>query len=396
MLGVRTPRNPVWTDAENQFLRDSYPTMPIKEICARLGRSYVAIQHQAERSGISKIGNPGSAWTESEDELLGDLYGTMPPGRLAEMLGRTETAMTHRAMRLGINNRSRRPERQAREQPKDPTVLTMRWDSIRHDYFAQIDSPMKAYVLGWIASDGNVKTKENTIRLRVNAKDEEALHVVRQELAPLHSISPYLGRRPSGEMSPMVRFEVNSARMKQDLIRLGVTPKKSLTIRYPPIPPHLDNSFILGCFDGDGSLGFYGYDGRDPLPRWQLTSGSLPFIEEVQRRILLHAGVRVGKPCAKRRARREGDDRPYAWDIRKNGRAVVDIDAWLHADVPGLARKRLPADAPIRAKHEASIRRAEKIGHARRLRSEGRTLTEIGAELGITKSLAHQWTQHAA
>src|SRR5690242_4298726 len=62
VLGVRTPRNPIWTDTENQFLRDNYPTMPDEEISARLGRSLAAINHQAERQGITKAG-PNSDWT---------------------------------------------------------------------------------------------------------------------------------------------------------------------------------------------------------------------------------------------------------------------------------------------------------------------------------------------
>src|SRR5690242_2215413 len=38
-----------------------------------------------------------------------------------------------------------------------------RWkrDLIRHDYFAQIDSPMKAYMLGILAADGNVLPKHH-------------------------------------------------------------------------------------------------------------------------------------------------------------------------------------------------------------------------------------------
>lgn len=341
VLGVRTPRNPGWTDAENRFLRDNYPTMPDEEISARLGRSLAAIHHQAERQGITKTGLY-SDWTEDEDELLGDLYGTMAPDRLADLLGRTQSALTHRAMRLGVNKRPLRPEKRAKPEAREDTILTMRWDVIRHDYFTQIDSPMKAYVLGWLASDGDIKGgEENAVRLRVNVKDEEILHLVRQELAPLHPITPYLGRRPSGEMSSMVRFEVNSAQMKKDLIRLGVTPNKSLTIQYPPIPSELDNSFILGVFDGDGSLGFYGQPGRKRHARWSLFSGSLLFLKEAQRRILFHTEVDVRGPHRKRASRYMGDE-AGVWVIAKSGAKVAVLDAWLHADVPGLARKRLP------------------------------------------------------
>jgi hypothetical protein len=324
-LGLRKPRNPPWSDAENKFLRDNYPRMLIEDIGAHLGRSYTAVQHQADRSGISKIGNPGSAWTDDEEELLRDLYGTMPPDRLASLLGRTTPAVVHRAMKMGANKRPS-PSRSVRL--RVDTVLTMRRDAVRQDYFAQVDSPMKAYLLGWLASDGNVKTIGNTVRLRVNSKDEEILHLFRDEIAPLHKVGRYQAPRPSGEMSTMSRFEVASARMKQDLIRLGVTPNKSLTLQYPPIPPHLDNSFILGYFDGDGCLTRNGRQWK-----WTIHCASSPFLVAVQERIEDATGLRPRGP----------HPRPpsLAWTIGLNGSNVPPVDAWLHADIPGLARKRI-------------------------------------------------------
>jgi hypothetical protein len=333
MLGVRKPRNPAWTDAENEFLRDSYPTMPDEEISARLGRSLAAINHQAGRKGITKTG-PSSDWTEDEDELFGDLYATMATDKLADLLGRSPGALVSRAMRLGISRRPRRPDRRAVERTREETVLTMRWDCVQHDYFAHIDSPMKAYVLGWLASDGCVGRNTNRIILRLNSKDEEILHLIRQELAPLHPIIPYQGRRPSGEMSSMVSFEVGSERMRRDLIKLGVTPKKSLTLQYPPVLACFDNSFILGYFDGDGSL--FKVDGGRRW-KWTITCASRPLLMAVQQRIKAATGVEPHGPHLHDKARS-----PHTHHLAITGARIAPIDAWLHADVPGLARKRLP------------------------------------------------------
>ena len=329
-LGLRKPRNPAWTDAEDQFLRDSYPTTPIEEICAQLGRSYPAVQHRAERSGISKIGNPGAEWAEAEDELLNDLYGTLALDRLADMLGRSPQAVATRAMRCGANKRSRRagiPIRGPR--PREDTVITMRRDAIRHDYFAQVDSPVKAYVLGWLASDGNVRDDGNTILLRIAAADEAAIWLVRDELAPLHKITYY--KAPHGKKL-MASFAVNSAQMKQDLIRLGVTPNKSLILPYPPVPAWLDNSFILGHFDGDGSLFRNGRSWR-----WTITCGSSIFLPAVQDHIEGAVGIRPRGPHL------HNGRKSRALHITLNGSNIGPVDAWLHADLPGLARKSLPA-----------------------------------------------------
>lgn len=38
------------------------------------------------------------------------------------------------------------------------------------------------------------------------------------------------------------------------MITLGVTPKKSLTVKFPEIPESYIRHFIRGCWDGDGSI----------------------------------------------------------------------------------------------------------------------------------------------
>jgi hypothetical protein len=43
--------------------------------------------------------------------------------------------------------------------------------------------------------------------------------------------------------------------MVNDLLLLGITPKKSLTIDMPEINHHLQKDFIRGVFDGDGYIG---------------------------------------------------------------------------------------------------------------------------------------------
>lgn len=297
--------------------------MQIRELCAHLGRGYSAIQQQAMKTGVSKIGRPGSGWTADEDELLSDLYGTMSQGDISGILGRTESAVVHRAMKLGVNKRWHG----TRPRLKSDTVRTMRRDAARHDYFGQIDSPVKAYLLGWLASDGNVKTDNNAIRLRIAADDEDVLHLARAEFAPLHKITYYQGGK-----RVMASLIVASGQMKQDLCRLGVTPNKTHTLQYPPVPSHLDGSFILGYFDGDGSL--FRDGGR--AWRWNLTSSSRPMLVSVQDRIERATGQRPRGPHVKANRTRPC----YRLDL--NGRYIPPVDAWLHAEVPGLSRKRLP------------------------------------------------------
>lgn len=52
----------------------------------------------------------------------------------------------------------------------------------------------------------------------------------------------------------MSKIVFNSVEMAQDLNKLGITPRKSLTLSPPQIEEQYFLPFILGYFDGDGSL----------------------------------------------------------------------------------------------------------------------------------------------
>jgi LAGLIDADG-like domain len=256
----------------------------------------------------------GRSWTPEEDAFLRENCAVMSAAQLAAHVAHPWTSVRTRIRALNLLNE------------KQEAKLTRR-AAIRHDYFAEIDSHLKAYILGWIASDGCISSSNghqarNEISLKLHQKDQAAVELVRDELAPLHAVIP---------RGIMMEFRVSSARMKKDLDRLGLTPRKSLTLRYPDIPGYLDNSFILGCFDGDGCLSL-----RGKGYRWSLVSASYQFLLDVQARILAGTGIRLGGPLS------QGTATKALALYCQATRDVQVVDAWLHADIPGLTRKRIP------------------------------------------------------
>lgn len=228
---------------------------------------------------------------------------------IARKLDRFHTSVSGRGRRLGLVN----AKQSARA-------------AIRHDYFAQIDSPMKAYVLGWLASDGWIS--RNEICIRLNRKDIEAVKLIRNQLAPLHQVR---------ESNDLAFLRVVSSQIKEDLGRLGVVPRKSLILEYPAsLPSKFDNSFILGYFDGNGCLTCT--NGRY---RWSITAGSDAFLLEVQRRIQDALSIHIGGPG------------PVAKDSKAQRiwcSLQSDIwitDTWLNSDVKGLERKRYPGPSVL-------------------------------------------------
>ena len=124
--------------------------------------------------------------------------------------------------------------------------------------FENIDTPEKAYWLGFIAADGCVFTrKENaTIKIAIHQKDREHLEKFQKFMNSNVKITEYLNDTGYSEKSPtpMCSISFNSVDMAQDFIKHGIVPKKSLILEPPKIDKEFYLPYILGYFDGDGTI----------------------------------------------------------------------------------------------------------------------------------------------
>lgn len=118
-------------------------------------------------------------------------------------------------------------------------------------YFKHINSHIKAYYLGFIAADGCITqltkyTKGLTIT--IHEKDAILLYKLKEEIGCSNKIM-YLKNN-------LRRFQIGNSEIYNDLLNHGVTPRKSLTLGnlLPNIPKKYRPSYILGYFDGDGSV----------------------------------------------------------------------------------------------------------------------------------------------
>jgi intein-encoded DNA endonuclease-like protein len=125
--------------------------------------------------------------------------------------------------------------------------------TVKEDFFDVIDCEEKAYFLGMLFSDGNVKSKHNTnaIVLKLQKDDKELL----SRLSCL-----VLGKEKLYVSEDNLVLQFSSKNMKQKLIELGCVPAKSLILKYPQIDKQFSNHFIRGYFDGDGSIFSYKND----------------------------------------------------------------------------------------------------------------------------------------
>lgn len=117
------------------------------------------------------------------------------------------------------------------------------------NYFSKIDSHTKAYLLGWIFSDGYVCKNPYgfTLGIALQAQDKYILDFMAQELdIPISKIKKYKNS---------YKLCVNERTICKDLINLGIEEDKShKEIHIPEIPKEFHSSFIAGIFDGDGCI----------------------------------------------------------------------------------------------------------------------------------------------
>lgn len=148
-------------------------------------------------------------------------------------------------------------------------------------YFKSIDSPDKAYFLGLLYADGNVYLRRKRVQIALAEEDSYILTEFAKTLG--HNGKLYIDR----EFHKLI---FDSEEMCNDLIKLGCTPRKSLSLEFPnseQVPDHLLSHFIRGFFDGDGSIYFRGKNPQAKSVSFVSTKSFLMKLKEV----LLKEGI---------------------------------------------------------------------------------------------------------
>lgn len=120
------------------------------------------------------------------------------------------------------------------------------------DYFNAINSHEKAQVLGFIAADGCItesQTGQRALTVTLHKTDTDYLEHIKNSLKYSGPIRMSRGVYPSLSITSSLYFN--------DLVRLGVTQRKSLTLVFPTsdqVPEEFVGSYVCGYFEGDGSI----------------------------------------------------------------------------------------------------------------------------------------------
>ena len=124
------------------------------------------------------------------------------------------------------------------------------------NYFTNINSWDKAYWLGFIAADGCVRVDNYgryCLMISLSLRDCDHLNLFLSHLKSDYKIHYYeLPSTVNDATNKMVNLSINDKDLVEGLFKLGITPKKSLTLKWPKFPKKFIKAFMLGYFDGDG------------------------------------------------------------------------------------------------------------------------------------------------
>lgn len=155
------------------------------------------------------------------------------------------------AMREYLNKRGR--------VSKSPNEVSRKY-YINQNYFDNLDTQDKFYILGLLFADGCNIPKDNKIILSLKIGDEyllQNINKILQHSKPLYKSEPRVFKQNNKlyNSSGHYKLTIISKKISKRLEELGIVANKSLITQFPSyIPKDMLRHFIRGYFDGDGGV----------------------------------------------------------------------------------------------------------------------------------------------
>ena len=153
---------------------------------------------------------------------------------------------------------------------------------VNNEYFKSIDCENKAYILGFLITDGTISTKKQRLVLKLKESDKYILEFINKEIAGEYKISADSSTL-RGKTFQSFRLEIHSPELVKQLQQLGLCTNKTSKEILPTIPDNLMSHLIRGIFDGDGSCSVRKDKiGKAEMLNVNICSTSKSFLESIQ------------------------------------------------------------------------------------------------------------------
>lgn len=207
-------------------------------------------------------------FSESDDQYIKDHYLTMRYADIGSALGFTERQIRGRICNLHL--------RKTRK--------------INCNYFDNIDTPLKAYFLGFIFADGwvvyNEEKRNYEFGMELQEQDKYILEKLNDEIGGQNIIKmkpphiSYINGEAihSGQMETL---RIYSKQLVQGLMKNGIETNKTLKDTYPVVQDELFFDYLRGYIDGDGC---YYYDENNVY--MHITCANISVLEFIRNKLM--------------------------------------------------------------------------------------------------------------
>lgn len=139
------------------------------------------------------------------------------------------------------------------------------------NFFEKINTPEKAYWLGFLYADGYI-SKTNELRINLKKDDEEHLQKFLNAIEATNTTIKYSIKTDKNKIYYQAYIGIRDKKIVNDLNDKGCVNKKSLILTFPKekVPSRLYSHFIRGYMDGDGSI-HYTQCGKAKKPNYRLS-----------------------------------------------------------------------------------------------------------------------------
>ena len=194
----------------------------------------------------------------------------------------------------------------------------------KDENFFSKESRNMAWLIGFLAADGNISKKDNLIRIELSYVDEEILHRIKDAV----KIENPIKYREDKRGRKFCCLGWSSRQHKKDLEKYSIIPNKTFVLN-PPYNLSFKYSldYIRGFFDGDGTINInMCHDGKSKAIRFGICSASKPVLEWIVE-IFEQYGVKPVKPHVYKAGETD------MWNIIYSSNASRQIYKLLYSDI---------------------------------------------------------------
>ena len=221
--------------------------LSVKEIAQTLGKEFKREQiaswllHRGIRRNGLGCKYKNSIFSKQDIEFIKNNYDTMTSAEIGKILGFTRKQIQGKVNTLNLKSKKR---------------------SINDTYFDNIDTPLKAYFLGFIYADGWIVCSEDRhnyeFGMTLQSEDKYVLEKLNEELGGKNIIyhsnpeDVLICGTQIAHSGHLDTLRVYSKKLVYSLIKNGIETNKTLKDVYPIVDDKFFFDFLRGYIDGDG------------------------------------------------------------------------------------------------------------------------------------------------